>query len=162
MSGRSYRIASLVALAAVFLFDRGHKFFQLQVAGWTGGEYVPVTGFFDYVLVWNTGVSYGLLGDVPSWTILVIMTVAIVVLGVWWFRARTALTAFGLAIALGGAFSHVLDRMIYGAVPDFFHFHWGEWSFYVFNIADAAISLGVILLFVDAFRPYKADPLEEV
>jgi signal peptidase II len=56
----------------------------------------------------------------------------------------------GLALALGGALSNALDRALYGAVADFFHFHWGDWSFYIFNLADTAISLGVVLLLLDA------------
>jgi signal peptidase II len=50
---------------------------------------------------------------------------------------------------IGGAASNAVDRILYGAVADFFHFHWGEWSFYIFNIADMAITLGVLLLILD-------------
>ena len=55
----------------------------------------------------------------------------------------------GLACCIGGALSNALDRAIYGSVADFFHFHLGDWSFYIFNLADAAITLGVILLLLD-------------
>ncbi len=56
--------------ANAFLLDRIHKYVQIDVFGWRGGEYVPVTGFFDYVLVWNTGISYGLLGNAAGcWAI---------------------------------------------------------------------------------------------
>jgi signal peptidase II len=58
----------------------------------------------------------------------------------------------GLALCLGGALSNALDRALYGAVADFFHFHWGTASFYIFNLADAAITLGVVLLFIDMAR----------
>lgn len=138
---------------AAFVMDRGHKYFQIEIQGWRGGEYVPVTSFFDYVLVWNTGISYGLFGAVPSVVLLVIMAVAMLALTIWWLRADTVLVRCGLALCLGGAQSHVIDRWIYGAVPDFFHFHWGEWSFYVFNISDTAITIGVVLLAIDALWP---------
>jgi signal peptidase II len=77
------------------------------------------------------------------------MLAAIVGLSIWWLRTDAPLTRLGLAFAIGGALSNALDRLIYGAVADFFHFHWGTWSFYIFNIADMAITLGVILLLID-------------
>ncbi|MCS6759597.1 MAG: signal peptidase II, partial [Candidatus Devosia euplotis] len=116
---------------------------------WRGGEIVPVAAFFDCVLVWNTGISYGLLDGLPVWSLGVIMLGAIAALSVWWVRADTALIRMGVALCIGGALSNALDRLIYGAVADFFHLHWGSWSFYIFNIADVAITFGVILLLAD-------------
>ncbi|WP_127144794.1 signal peptidase II [Pelagibacterium montanilacus] len=139
----------------VLILDRLHKFVQIDVMGWTGGEVVPVTPFFDYVLVWNTGISYGLLGGLSPEMLLVIMALAMVALGYWWWKDTALLTRLGIALALGGAFSNAIDRVIYGAVADFFHFYAMGWSFYIFNIADVAITLGVILLIFDAFRPRR-------
>jgi signal peptidase II len=68
---------------------------------------------------------------------------------VWWFRATSPLVRAGLALAIGGALSNALDRWLYGAVADFFHFHWEDHSFYIFNLADTAITLGVVLLVAD-------------
>jgi signal peptidase II len=138
-------ILALIGLGA----DRLHKYIQIDVLGWTGGEYVPMTSFFDYVLVWNTGISYGLLGDVPIWALGALVAAALVGLAVWWFRAETALLRAGLALAIGGALSNAFDRWRYGAVADFFHFHWQDWSFYIFNLADLAITVGVLLLLLD-------------
>lgn len=135
----------LVALGA----DRLQKYVQLNVLDWRGGEYQPVTSFFDYVLVWNTGISYGLFAGLPVALLGLLMLVAIVALTAWWWRAREALVRAGLALCIGGAVSNALDRWLYGAVADFFHFHYGHYSFYIFNIADAAITLGVILLVLD-------------
>lgn len=142
----------LVSLAwglVAFLLDRAHKFYQVDVAGWRGGEYVTVTGFFDYVLVWNTGISYGLFGDMPLAVLGIVIALAILALLVWWWNAAHALVQLGLMFCIGGAASNAVDRVVYGAVADFFHFHWGEWSFYIFNIADVAISFGVLLLILD-------------
>jgi signal peptidase II len=132
-----------------FGLDRGHKYFQIEIQGWRGGEIIPVTSFFDYVLVWNTGISYGLLASVPVAVLGLIMVAAIIALSLWWWRANTMLLQAGLALAIGGALSNALDRLLYGAVADFFHFHVGGNSFYIFNIADAAITLGVLLLILD-------------
>ena len=140
---------SLVLFVVAFGADRLHKFIQLSLLGWKGGEYVPVTDFFDYVLVWNTGISYGLFATLPVVLLGVLMLVASGGLAAWWWRAREPLLRMGLALCIGGALSNALDRWVYGGVADFFHFHYGRWSFYIFNLADAAITLGVILLLLD-------------
>lgn len=141
----------------MFLADRIHKFIQIEHFGWQGGEYARITSFFDYVLVWNTGISYGFLTDLPVWGLLVLMTFAITLLGFWWWRETSAVAKVGLAICIGGALSHIIDRFIYGAVPDFFHFHWNELSFYVFNISDTAITFGVGLLLLDLVLTRKSE-----
>lgn len=145
---RKHLPSFLLALVA-FGIDRFHKIIQIDQFGWTGGEIVPVTSFFDYVLVWNTGISYGLFSALPVWALGILIAAATIGLVIWWWRADTALVRFGLAIAIGGALSNGFDRWRYGAVADFFHFHWGEWSFYIFNLADTAITLGVGLLVLD-------------
>jgi signal peptidase II len=156
---RPWLIPSLFAGLVAFALDRGHKFVQIDLLGWRGGEVVPVTPFFDYVLVWNPGVSYGLLNDLPVWALGGIAVVAIAALFVWWSRSADPLVRFGLMLAIGGAVSNALDRVLYGAVADFFHFHWQGWSFYIFNLADVAITLGVLLLLLDFLgigRPKKS------
>jgi signal peptidase II len=162
---------SLTMAILAFGLDRAHKAFQVSseciaigaalcvevftsyvpfaMSGWRGGEILRVTDFFDYVLVWNTGISYGLFDGLPAWALGIVMLVAIAALSVWWVRADSALVRVGLAFCIGGALSNAIDRLIYGAVADFFHLHWGPWSFYIFNIADVAITIGVILLIVD-------------
>jgi len=171
---------SLTMAIMAFGLDRAHKAFQVSadciaigearcvevftsyvpfsMTGWRGGEIVRVTDFFDYVLVWNTGISYGLFDFLPVWALGLLMMVAIVALSIWWVRADSALTRLGLAFCIGGALSNAIDRLLYGAVADFFHLHWGSWSFYIFNIADVAITVGVILLIADLLglgRPRK-------
>lgn len=140
---------SLIFALVAFGADRLHKYIQLVGFGWTGGEYVPVTDFFDYVLVWNSGISYGLLGELPLWALALLIAAALIGLAVWWWRADSTLLRTGLAFAIGGALSNALDRWLYGAVADFFHFHWQNYSFYIFNLADLAITLGVMLLLLD-------------
>lgn len=128
---------------------------------WPEGLFRPVTPFFDVGLVFNPGISYGLLGSLPLWTIGILVLVALCALLVWWWRADSTLVRAGLPCCIGGALSNALDRVIYGSVADFFHFHLGEWEFYIFNLADAAITLGVGLLLLDllgAGRKRAANP----
>lgn len=155
-------LPSLILGVLALLLDRAHKFIQIELQGWRGGEMVRVNELFDYVLVWNTGISYGLLGSVPVWMLGVLISGAIVGLAIWWLRAETALVRAGLALAIGGALSNGIDRVLYGAVADFFHFHWQDWSFYIFNVADVAISLGVLLLVLDFLGIGRGRPRERI
>lgn len=140
---------SLACGVLAFAADRLHKYVQVDLMHWPEGYFRPLTPFFDVGLVFNPGISYGLLDSMPLWAIAILVAVALCALVVWWVRSSAALIRVGLAFCIGGAASNALDRMIYGSVADFFHFHIGEWSFYIFNIADAAITLGVGLLLLD-------------
>jgi signal peptidase II len=158
-ASRRLHLYSLFWGLVAFALDRGHKYWQVDLQGWSGGEYVQVTDFFDYVLVWNTGISYGLLGEMPVLALGALILVAILALAFWWWKASQPLVQVGLMLCIGGALSNALDRILYGAVADFFHFHWQAWSFYIFNIADVMISLGVLLLILDLIgigRPRQA------
>lgn len=146
---RASAIVSLFWGSGAFLLDRAHKFYQIDVSGWRGGEVVSVIDYFDYVLVWNTGVSYGLLSDVPLPVLGIIILAALAALAWWWWQTTQPLLQVGLMLCIGGALSNAADRLLYGAVADFFHFHWQDWSFYIFNLADVAISAGVLLLILD-------------
>lgn len=111
--------------------------------------------FLDFVLVWNRGVSYGLFqqnSDVGRW-LLAGVTVAITIgLWVWSARCGSKLVALALALVIGGAIGNGIDRIAYGAVVDFVHFHVGSFSWYVFNLADVWIVAGVAGLLYDSFR----------
>lgn len=117
---------------------------------------IEVLSFFDLTMVWNRGVSFGIgqSEGVMRW-LLVIMTTAIAIgFSVWLYRAARRFTGLALALVIGGAFGNVIDRVRFGAVVDFLDFSgiFRPYFFnYVFNVADAAISVGAVLLFVDQF-----------
>lgn len=142
-------VLSLILGIAAFAADRLHKFVQMDLMAWPEGRFVPVLPFLDLGFVYNRGVSFGLLGSLPFPVVIGVVTVALLALIVWWARSTSTLVRAGLAICIGGAVSNALDRWLFGAVADFFWLHWGETSFFVFNVADVAISLGVCLLLLD-------------
>ncbi len=122
---------------------------------------IVVTSFFDLIMVWNRGISYGLLpADSPGevWLLIGFSLVMSAILAWWMLRAETRLLAAGLAIVIGGALGNVIDRLLYGAVADFFHFHAFGYSWYVFNVADAGIVLGVGVILIDALFGGRASP----
>jgi signal peptidase II len=140
---------SLLLGLVAFGADRLHKYVQMDVFAWPEGYFVPVLPILDLGFVYNRGVSFGLLGSLPFPVVIGVVTIALIALVVWWVRSTSTLVRIGLAICIGGALSNAVDRWLWGAVADFFWLHWGELSFFVFNIADVAISLGVCLLLLD-------------
>jgi signal peptidase II len=143
-------VLSFIFGFVAFAADRLHKFVQMDLMAWPEGQFTPVLPFLDLGFVYNRGVSFGLLGSLPFWAVVGVATIALIAIVVWWTRSHSMLVRVALAIIIGGAVSNIVDRWLYGAVADFFWLHWGEMSFFVFNVADAAISLGVCLLILDA------------
>lgn len=129
-------VLSLILGIAAFAADRLHKYLQMDLMHWPEGRFVPVLPFLDLGFVYNRGVSFGLLGSLPFPVVIGVVTVALLALIVWWARSTSTLVRAGLAICIGGAVSNALDRWLFGAVADFFWLHWGETSFFVFNVAD--------------------------
>ena len=141
---------ALALAALVFGLDQTHKWWMLHVYAIESRQPVAVTSFFDLVLTWNRGISYGLLKTDLQGLLIAVSLALCALLWVWLSRSRSALNAAGLAVVLGGALSNALDRAVYGAVADFFHFHWGSFSWYIFNLADVAIVAGVALLLYES------------
>lgn len=123
---------------------------------------VEVLSFFDLTMVWNRGISFGIgqSEGLMRW-FLVLMTTGIAIgFSVWLYRATRRFTGLALALVIGGAFGNVIDRVRFGAVVDFLDFSglMRPYFFnYVFNVADAAISVGAVLLFADQFLMSQQD-----
>ena len=137
----------LFAALAVLVLDQATK---LAVLGplETRGR-IEVLPFLDFVLVWNTGISYGLLrsdGALGRLALIVLALGATLLILFWLAREQCSYSAAGLGLIAGGAVGNAIDRIAYGAVLDFVLLHWGTWEWYVFNVADAAIVAGVGLL----------------
>ena len=144
----------LVALAALAA-DQASKLYLLFVYGLAGRGAVEVTSFFDLVLTWNKGISYGLFQQNSAfgrWALFGLMIVATIFLWVWLARAETRLTALAVGLIIGGAWGNAIDRLAYGAVMDFVHLHTPgyEFNWYVFNLSDTAIVAGVALLLYES------------
>ena len=144
------RFGVIVALI-VCAIDQASKLWLLDVFDLANRGIVHITPFLDFVLTWNTGISYGLFpqeGELGRAILLALKAAAVVVLWVWLARAELKLTALALGLIIGGAIGNAIDRVLYGAVADFVLFHITTKSFnfvwYVFNLADVAIVAGVI------------------
>ncbi len=157
--------AGFGAAAALFLADQLSKWAVTKPLGIDSlGDSQTITSFFDLRFVPNIGISLGLLpadGHLTRWA-LVLLTGAIAIgVAVWMTREKNPADQVALGFVLGGAIGNILDRIRLGYVVDFCDLHIGEWRpFLVFNVADAAITVGVLVLLVRALLVREKPPVE--
>lgn len=152
-SSSAVRIGFIAALLTL-LADQASKLFLLFGYDLPVRQPVALTSFIDLTVEWNRGVSYGMFqqeSDLGRWILISISIVTAIALSIWLSRVKTRVLALSLGLIIGGAIGNAIDRIAYGAVFDFVYFHIGTVSWYVFNIADAAIVLGVVGLLYDSF-----------
>ncbi|MEI9964067.1 MAG: signal peptidase II [Caulobacteraceae bacterium] len=140
------------AIAAVVVaLDQASKYWVLNVLHLDHQPPVQVLPFFQLTMVWNEGVSFGLLRHTPGWVLTLFAGAVVVVIAAFARRPGRPLFATALGLMMGGAIgNNLIDRLRFGAVADFLDFHrlWFPW---VFNVADSAISVGVALFLLDSF-----------
>lgn len=144
----------LMIAAVIFFTDQVTKSYILYVVKLPEIIFVPISSIFNLTMVWNRGVSFGLLSGHTDWTRwgLVCLSAAISALLMYWLiKTDRKLNAVAFGLIIGGAIGNIVDRILYGAVADFLDFS-GLWFPYVFNVADAAITLGVLTLIYDGLR----------
>jgi signal peptidase II len=149
-------VTSLVLGLAVLQIDRLVKValvnrFMVERAPWP----VEVTSYFDLVMVWNRGISFGLFqsDETGRWLLVGLAGIVSLALVVWIWRAANLWVGVALGLILGGAIGNAWDRFLWGAVADFFDVHAFGYHFWAFNIADVGISVGVTMLVLDSLLP---------
>ena len=154
----SHLRSGVIAAVAVLALDQASKLWLLFVFDIARRGAVNVTPFFDLVLAWNVGISFGWFqndSQLAQIGLMIVKAVAVIVLAIWMARSRTALATIALGLIIGGAIGNGIDRFAYGAVVDFALFHLqiggNTYNWYVFNLADVAIVAGVAALLYDSF-----------
>ena len=150
-----FLFASLVLLA-----DQLTKWWML-VEVMKPPRVMALAPFLNIVLVMNPGVSFGMFGSAPQWVgwALVVFALAIAAaLSIWLRGVTERLLAAGLGLVVGGAVGNVVDRVRFGAVVDFLDLHWGDFHWPAFNVADSAITVGVVLLVLDTLKSRPGSP----
>ena len=144
----------IASSSSVFLIDLLSKNKIISIFKDGVVEKIYVNDYLDFILVFNTGISYGLFsggGDFQKW-ILISLSILIIIFLLSFIRNEsTILSKLGISFIIGGALGNVLDRFTYGAVVDFISLHARGFSWYIFNIADMFIVLGVILFIISQF-----------
>ena len=140
--------------ALVVIVDQITKF--LIVGHLVKGQSLEITSFFSLVLAYNPGAAFSFLAGASGWQCVFFSVVAVIAAGVISVlivrHQKDTLFGFGLALVLGGAVGNLFDRVRLCAVVDFLLFHWREYSFPAFNVADSFITIGAGLLILDALR----------
>lgn len=120
------------------------------------GEGTVITGFFNLVRAHNPGAAFSFLAGHDGWQRWFFTAIGVAASGfiVWLLRrhAGQPLFCFALACIMGGALGNVVDRLLHGYVVDFLDFHWGNWHYPAFNLADSAIFIGAACLILDEIR----------
>lgn len=153
--GLSARDLGLASALLALILDQGSKLVLLYVFHFVdkeAGDQVPVLPFFNLVMDWNPGVSFGLFpASGPLGTAILAVFAVLAVAGLGWLLWNTTRRglAVGLGLIIGGALGNLIDRLVHGKVADFFHFYVHDFNWYVFNVADCAITVGVAALLYD-------------
>ncbi|WP_421933635.1 signal peptidase II [Phenylobacterium sp.] len=145
--------------ATVIVLDQIAKAAILNLLGTQAGSSMPVGGPFSLTLVWNQGVSFGLFRaehDLVRWLLVAFSLIVAVLLGGWARRTERLAMGLGLGLVIGGAIGNAIDRIRFGAVVDFLDFQRLGFFPWVFNVADAAITVGVVFLLLDSARKEAA------
>jgi signal peptidase II len=147
-----------IAAIVTLVLDQASKLWLLHVFDIGHRGTVQVTPFFDLVLAWNIGISFGWFqndNQLAQFALMAVKALAVIALAIWMARSRTLLATLALGLIIGGAIGNGIDRLAYGAVVDFalFHVEIGgkTYNWYVFNLADVAIVAGVMALLYDSF-----------
>ncbi len=151
--------SGLLIAALVILLDQASKFWIVHYV-MAPPRIIEITPFFNVVMVWNKGASFGLFSSQSIWTQAVLggLAVAIsVVLAIWLAKAQNKWLKVALGLVIGGAMGNAIDRAIYHAVADFLDFHAAGYHWPAFNVADIAITVGVILLLLDGLITRRDD-----
>ena len=153
---------NLVLLISSFLLaaDQASKWWILYELELPKVGSIALLPFLNFTMVWNEGISMGLPpGEfLGKWGIIIVTSGVSIWLFNWARKSEDKLEVIGLSTIFGGAVGNIIDRFLHGAVVDFIHLHAGGYDFYVFNVADSAVTIGVILLLIDGLRDGSKSP----
>jgi len=162
---RRNRAYGFILALFVFIADQATKWVVTFPLDLQFRREIEILPFFDLRWVENRGVSMGFLtasNETTRWLLVALTTAIALFVAIWLWREKRRDDAWGLALVLGGALGNIVDRIRFGYVVDFADLHFGEWRpFLVFNVADAAITIGVLLLLLRALLTRKEKPLKE-
>ena len=145
------KIINLILIASIFAVDRVSKIYIIKIFELENKVDIYLTEYLNFYLIWNKGIAFGLFSFNESFiynviTGIIIITCVVVTVMIY---INSGFKNFSLIFVLGGALGNLFDRMYYSAVPDFIDFHINGFHWFVFNVADIFITLGIICLIFD-------------
>ena len=156
-------LINLFLVLVIFLFDRFSKIYVIYLDKKFLGSEIFTSKFLNIYLVWNEGVAFGLFSFDQKYlyNLLTILIAIIILIIIIMIKKNSGFKKISLILILGGALGNVFDRIIYRAVPDFLDFHVGNFHWFIFNVADIFISLGVIFMILSEFFVNKIESHEK-
>ena len=144
---KSFIISSLLVFS-IFLLDRLSKIYVIFLDNKFFGSEIFSSKFLNISLIWNEGIAFGLLSfnEKIFYNLLTFIILVIILIIFFMVLKSYGLKKYSFLMILGGALGNVYDRIFYGAVPDFIDFHIGNFHWFIFNVSDIFISLGVLIL----------------
>jgi len=144
-------IISLFIVSIIFIIDRVTKIYILNIADTHNNVDIYINPFLNFILVWNTGVSFGLLSFEKSiiYNSITLLIVLINLLIIYLILKSSNLKSYFFLIILGGSLGNLFDRLYYSAVPDFIDLNYKGYHWFIFNVADIFITIGIICLIFD-------------
>lgn len=138
----------------IFLVDRISKVLIIRLSNTTENQEIIVSKFLSLNLIWNKGIAFGIFSfDEKFFYNILTMIIIIVTLVVFWLMVKAEnLEKYGFMIIFSGSLGNVYDRLVYSSVPDFIDFHFENFHWFIFNVADIFITTGVVLLILNEFN----------
>ena len=144
----------ILIIFIIFLVDRSSKIYVINLAEDLPNLDIAITTFLNIILVWNSGIGFGLfqLDQNFAYNLITILIILVNLIIIYLLLSSDNIQKFFFSMILGGSFGNLFDRFYYSAVPDFIDFNYNNFHWFVFNVADIFISLGIIcLIFVELF-----------
>ena len=141
---------NLIIIISIFILDRLTKLYVIYLDKISSGSEIFSSKFLNVYLIWNEGIAFGLFSSNESslYNFLTLFILIIILVILYMMTKSSGLKKYSLLMILGGAIGNVFDRIIYKAVPDFIDFHVGNFHWFIFNVSDIFISVGVILMVI--------------
>ncbi len=152
-------ILNFFFIILIFLIDRLSKIWAIGNEKISGESYFSVTSFLNFDLIWNDGIAFGLLSfEQKTYYNLMTAVIILITLIIFWMITKTKdIEKLCFVMIFGGSLGNIFDRLYYNSVPDFIDIHINNFHWFIFNVADIFISIGVILLIVlEIFRMNKS------
>ena len=137
-------------VVSIFLIDRFSKLVMINSSTTDGSSNVSINDFLSFNLVWNDGIAFGLFSFDQKiyYNFLTVIIILITLIILWMILTTKGLEKIAFMMILGGSMGNIFDRLYYSSVPDFIDIHYGNFHWFIFNVADIFISIGVLLLII--------------
>jgi signal peptidase II len=165
MTNPKYRLQGIMLASFIFIADQAVKFIMIGPLALQSRLQIHIVPFFDLTWAENRGVSMGFLeanSEAQRWMLVGLTALIATIVGVWMWREKLRGEVLALALVLGGALGNIVDRVRYGYVVDYADLHFGSFRpFYIFNLADACITIGVLILLARAFLIREKEAVQQ-